>query len=93
MICTEEEARKKWCPMARGIDHSDQCYAIPWLPCAASNCMMWRWGEEETECTFFDPQDESWKFDPYLSGIGIKESRWSRAKTERKGYCGLGAKP
>jgi hypothetical protein len=46
MILTEEEARKKWCPMVR---HSDSgtggSYNRPNTQpytCIASECMMWR---------------------------------------------------
>jgi hypothetical protein len=85
MICTEEEARKKWCPMVRGIDHSEQCYATPWLPCAASNCMMWRWGESDEEYT------------KRVTKTQGEHPDWSAQEsadnTPEKGYCGLGAKP
>ena len=71
MTCTEEEARKKWCPMARGIDHSEQCYATPWLPCAASNCMMWRWATEDG-ATVYLPTSEKWTCE-YCDGQGKHE--------------------
>lgn len=54
MICTVEEAKKKWCPEVR--DGSE-----PSLPaanrasgnwefslCIADNCMMWRWMRVQT---------------------------------------------
>ena len=79
MICTEEEARKKWCPkyqVAQRFNNlisnrggfGDDCR------CIASGCMMWEW---ETEQAFFDARDGSWK----------------REGTERKGYCGLRGRP
>jgi len=50
---TEEEARKKWCPMVRFImDRPAQGNLVsnrnctvndPWDKCIASDCMMWRW--------------------------------------------------
>ncbi len=53
MILTEEEARKKWCPMARVNDDSDKGYnrivdsvdglVIPKVArCIASDCAMWQ---------------------------------------------------
>jgi hypothetical protein len=37
---TEDEARKKWCPMVRQASPED------WNSCIASDCMMWRWKPE-----------------------------------------------
>jgi hypothetical protein len=39
MICTEEEASKKWCPM--GVK-AVKTYS----PCFASKCMWWVWVQE-----------------------------------------------
>lgn len=52
MICTETEAREKWCPHVRMMPHED------WRPmnrdpdltfdqcqCIASRCMMWVWDD------------------------------------------------
>ena len=45
MNCTEEEAKKKWCPMARlaftncGINRQDD--DTPISECITSKCMMW----------------------------------------------------
>jgi len=38
MICTEEEAKDKWCPMAGNPRASRQDEG-----CIATNCMAWRW--------------------------------------------------
>lgn len=75
---TEEEAKKKWCPMVRHLsgdqDESDNpCNRVgygnvlddgEWNRCIASDCMMWRTGETHP------------KVKPYVAG-----------------YCGLGGKP
>jgi len=46
---TEDEARKKWCPMVRWTSHDgDNRYAEPFenrganCMCIASECMMWK---------------------------------------------------
>lgn len=52
MICTEKEARKKWCPMGRTADSTGSCgfnmwsnignrHTEPITWCVASECMMW----------------------------------------------------
>jgi len=51
---TEQEARTKWCPMARSanngvsINRTDDCENKPDKDCMciASGCMMWRWNPE-----------------------------------------------
>jgi hypothetical protein len=54
---TEDEAKKKWCPMIRNAMISDMgpgqaltavnqdaAFSDPlWNKCMASSCMMWRW--------------------------------------------------
>ena len=46
---TEEQAKKKWCPMVRETTEQMGSYnRFKGLPitnslCLASNCMMWRW--------------------------------------------------
>jgi len=50
---TEEEARKKWCPMARVFSGTNQWVCAcnrnmldrdsKKANCIASDCMMWRW--------------------------------------------------
>jgi hypothetical protein len=80
---TEDEAKKKWCPMVRvgegsstdnrncsaGIVNKNPGEGSQWNCCIASSCMMWR-------CA-----------DSYFS---------TTTGTVRKpdtGYCGLGGKP
>jgi len=58
MIITEEQAKSKWCPMARVHSktntssynkYPDSDTELPSVPvpdqarCIASDCMMWRW--------------------------------------------------
>ena len=46
MALTEEEAKTKFCPMARamtlGIDHTPTTNGSKNFSCIASACMMWR---------------------------------------------------
>jgi hypothetical protein len=61
---TEEQARKKWCPMTRFLyaegDSSRGVYAVavntdrPESLCVGSECMMWRWDEKEEEAHGLD---------------------------------------
>ncbi len=57
---TEQEARTKWCPMARvstysvgnpaesAANRTDEGTPYPASRCIASDCMMWRWEEDHT---------------------------------------------
>jgi hypothetical protein len=78
MICTEQEARKKWCPMVRhpgwmenpGSWNRGEAFNCN---CIASDCMMWRWtGECKT---------------------GVPITSISKHGPTELGYCGLGGKP
>lgn len=86
---TEEEAKKKWCPMTRfhrgydgdvytnkisGSAKEDDCTL-----CVASDCMLW---QEEKVIKGFKPIYDS---NENLCGYN--------AETEVIGYCGLGGKP
>jgi hypothetical protein len=49
---TEDEAKQKWCPMARGLENGGNYGAS----CIASACMMWQWiprfsADKEVEMT------------------------------------------
>jgi len=81
MICTEEEAKKKWCPKYQvsfaGSDCQDNRGLFPGYYCIASNCMMWRWTEPkiiQVDRGYGQPPDED-------------------AIIEVDGFCGLGVKP
>ena len=50
MICTEEEAKTKWCPQARvsvptdpSRNRCDNIRVPSSARCVASDCMMWEW--------------------------------------------------
>jgi hypothetical protein len=75
MICTEEEARKKWCPMAHTrmmvilepgmVDDPDARAVAERSNCVATDCMMWVWADHEHDTLrVFDgddlPAEEEW---------------------------------
>lgn len=61
MYCSEEEAKKKWCPMARHLYVHDPEPGTGMMAaagvnrsddglvgtCVASRCMLWRWSRPE----------------------------------------------
>ena len=49
---TEEEAKKKWCPMVRKIGWKTETCGGPWGYglCIGFACMMWREKEENCWC-------------------------------------------
>lgn len=70
---TEDEAKKKWCPMAlmthnnnTGFNRNADGRMVTY--CIASNCMMWKW-EYKNQC-----------IDKEATHIKVKSN---------KGYCGL----
>lgn len=80
MFLTEDEAKKKWCPMVRtsglicgehgGVTVNDPSGNYD-TTCKGSDCMMWRWAIPPPHIT----QDDE--------GKNI---------TDKTGYCGLGGK-
>jgi len=77
---TEEEARKKWCPMVRFHvvddsveDNKNRYKDSESVLCIASDCMMWRGNVIGTHPT---ERDEKGNYLEVLDG-----------------YCGLGGKP
>jgi len=75
---TEEEARKKWCPMARveniNGNRAQTVANIDESRCIASDCMLWRWKRTPQEAAL-------------QSGLSQK------FHCTAVGYCGLGGKP
>jgi dolichyl-phosphate-mannose--protein O-mannosyl transferase len=60
--------------------------------CITSDCMMWRWSEEEREITYDKPipcrEEDGWS----KNNIRPDIVEYSRMKPNRQGYCGLGGK-
>jgi len=103
---TEQEARTKWCPMARvstysvgnpaesAANRTDEGTPYPASRCIASDCMMWRWDGDEKEYTFTKQWEDGWEYEPYRSEVTLQlNDRWARSNHSRKGHCGLGGKP
>jgi hypothetical protein len=42
-MVTEEEAKKRWCPMDRHVNQAAKCSTNTNCGCVGSNCMLWRW--------------------------------------------------
>lgn len=85
---TEDEAKTKWCPMARVSSDSDSAWnrvgrfsldgSHPL--CIGSACMMWRWAVET-------------QYFPKENPDGSVEMNWIRDHSKTYGYCGLAGKP
>lgn len=82
-MMTEEEARKKWCPMVRYAvaAHGEPFSNMPnerAQTCAASLCMAWRWSQTQRK-EFVQGHSA-----PQIVEIGISHEH---------GHCGLAGKP
>lgn len=97
---TEEQAREKWCPMARGsIVVGDDIisglnrdgYGKPWKECLciASDCMAWRWG-----ALMHDVIGERW-IDRSCATESAAKEELHRSKMSGMigGRCGLTGQP
>lgn len=84
---TEDEAKTKWCPMARvwsgggaafnrKIDEHVNCYG--------SGCMMWRWANEKNPD--YVPQHNM--LAQYPQHPAAMQGPWRKSETQ--GYCGMG---
>lgn len=76
---TEQEAKTKWCPINAIAIQSTKSYPV----CIASDCMMWRW---EDENGYFKRVTDDMK----MSGMDSKEAMEC---LPREGWCGLEGKP
>lgn len=96
-MMTEDEAKTKWCPMARGQNWDDRrsedgSFTANRLQsgdplaaclCLGSRCMMWRWGK--THVTLKDLSEEDRKTAP-TEGVGPNDLVMS---WRTYGFCGL----
>ena len=97
---TEDEAKTKWCPMAREyhclgdyelpphnrviIGESDSHIKVS-SKCVASDCMMWRWTIEPSPSIPMCTVDRD--------GKKIAGSEYRTIEITGEGYCGLAGKP
>lgn len=60
---TEDEAKKKWCPMVRHAADRDGGFHVTngqksagFQNCIASDCMMWQWDNnpKQPECDYYN---------------------------------------
>ena len=98
-MMTEQEARQKWCPMARvaveiseggsTLSHVATCNrhdgAHPIARCIASGCMAWRWSvrDKRIPAEGYTNPDGSSVVTRYVDGPG----------DDPTGYCGLAGTP
>ena len=103
---TEDDARKRWCPMVRykstkgeGINRwvdIDDAQMLPDMArCIASECMMWQWIQEtKIFAANESPVDEGWR---KIGAAPMSEAYsiiWLKEPDEKtQGYCGLAGKP
>lgn len=96
---TEDEAKTKWCPMARdtvegmgSFNRKGTGKAVETTLCLGSACMAWRWAEGRGA----GPVEETTESPPPKRGEGM---RWYAGGPgrfglfPRLGYCGLVGKP
>ena len=86
---TEEEARKKWCPMVKGWQGNEVTGFSYMQHCEASDCMMWRWDRKTTipcpEC------GASGYVHDDICPLCDEKKRIPHP--EPRGYCGLSGRP
>ena len=104
MYITEDEAKTKWCPMARMASGNRSCnrYDVEHLPlprgsfCIASACMMWCSKKSDPEQRILpvgeepepDAKSKGWET-PTTTTFG--RVVWERSRPA-KGFCGLAVK-
>ena len=91
---TEAEAKTCWCPFARIAMAASETQGNQYASnrkeahsnCLASACMVWRWGEGETEFTSEERDGFVYSHISRLNG----EPCFKRPRgSNRRGYCGL----
>lgn len=93
---TEEDAKTKWCPMARVAFHPEAVngcnrpFEHPFQACIASACMAWRtrtMGQNQRAAMFRDER----RLHPDMTD----DQLWSRVNgyDHPDGYCGLAGAP
>ncbi len=102
-MMTEEEARAKWCPMARvvtkeaGYNRFGNGDLSLGASCIASDCAMWRVGAERTYIktnNYWDVKNppEGWEWVETFES-GLSKFRRTGRPNEVVGYCGLAGRP
>lgn len=95
MLLTEEQAKKKWCPLVRALTDgkasgnctTDVRFAKQSL-CIGSNCMFWRWGDNEPRPEDLYDVHQMYRFRDVPHDDFIKH-----VVETRRGYCGAAGKP
>lgn len=79
---TEQQAKEKWCPMARDSEtagnRSQQYPEHIAFNCLGSECMFWRWGPDSEDGIILEE-----------AGDALNTEKW---ETPGVGYCGAGGR-
>lgn len=98
MSFTEQEAKGKWCPMAKEVTQWDTATKATFIPanrlagglpsygclCLASGCAVWVWNTNEWDHNTFTP-DPSGELDEE----GERKGTVEKHPEKRRGHCGL----
>lgn len=106
MLMTEDEARTKWCPMARiatniyphasAINRGHDS-GVPQIPpgcqCIASKCAMWQWHWQSYDIPRGASVPDGWRIKEAITSTAGNEYNRLVPVSAPLGYCGLADEP
>ena len=100
---TEDEAKTKWCPMAKGpwVETVNRGRATEDCLCIASACMAWRWlplmaddaYAEAVKKAANDIGDKSERRHKAAKHVNANRTQYGLPDKPFRGYCGLAGEP